>query len=242
MTTTVNVGFRVYTEVARPDPSIVEGFRDAATPNVGDAMHGITVVDPGIRPIYGDMRRILGPATTVVMTPGDALMIRKAIELAQPGDVLVLNSFGNTDRAVLGGSVAIAAAKRGIVGVIIDGVVRDVGEIREVGLPVMARGVSPRSGSTPHGWGEVNVPVAIGGVVIRAGDIVLGDEEGIVVVPADHADSVLATYRKVAAKKGRPEEMRERIAAQDSGPVRGMDRTGKAMADRGATVIEGPFA
>jgi 4-hydroxy-4-methyl-2-oxoglutarate aldolase len=237
----VNVGFRVYTEARRPAPEVVDGFRAAATPNIGDAMHGITVVDSGIRPVW-DGPRFLGPATTVVLSPGDGLMARKAIDLAQPGDVLVMNSFGATERAVLGGSVAIAAARRGIVGVVIDGAVRDVGEIAEVGLPVMARSVTPRSGSTPHGWGEVNVPVAIGGVVVGAGDIVVGDREGIVVVPAEHAAQVLATYQKVAEKKGRPEQMRERIAAQQQGPVRGMDRTGKAMQDRGATVIEGAFA
>ncbi|MEM6450600.1 MAG: RraA family protein, partial [Cyanobacteria bacterium P01_D01_bin.105] len=129
-----------------------------------------------------------GPAFTVRCVPGDNLMLHAAIYRAQPGDIVVVDA-GNHDYAMAGGNVCAIAQKRGIVGFVIDGVIRDIAEVREARFPVFARGCLPKPGVKEQ-LGELNVPIACGGVKVSPGDIVIADEEGIAVVPQAKREAV----------------------------------------------------
>lgn len=154
-----------------------------------------SVMDNGIRPLTNETPRICGPAFIAQCGPGDNLMMHAAIYRAQPGDIIVCHA-GGTAAAVAGGNVCAVAKQRGIAGFIIDGNIRDVDEIREMGLPVYARGLFPKPGSK-----KAHVPadsVTVGGVEVKHGDIVMADEDGIVVVSANEAEEI---FTKAAAKE-----------------------------------------
>jgi 4-hydroxy-4-methyl-2-oxoglutarate aldolase len=237
----MNIGFRVYTEAVRMPVDLIERFREHSVPNIADAMHGMNTMDAGIRPAYSPMKPVAGTAITAVLTPGDGLMLRKALELAGPGDVVVVNGFGSLERALLGGNVCISAGLQGLKGFVIDGAIRDPEEIRTLDMPVMARGITPRSGTTASGWGEVNVPIACGGVVVSPGDLVVADGDGAVVIPVDGAVPVLEALEAVARQKGKPSELGARVGRQADLPSHGSRVVNTAMAERQATVISGRY-
>ena len=143
-----------------------------------------------IHPLWPDMPRIAGPAFTVRTGPHDNLMFHAAIYLAQPGDVIVVEA-GDEEMAVAGGNVCAIAQRRGVAGLIVDGLIRDVGEARENRFPVFARGASPIPAKR-GGGGDINAPIRCGGVEVKPGDVVVADAEGIVVVPRARAQDVLA--------------------------------------------------
>jgi RraA family protein len=135
--------------------------------------------------------RILGPAVTVKVFPGDNLMVHKSLDIAQPGDILVIDASGSSLTAVLGDLVSTKARHRGIAGVVIDGLVRDLPAIKALGdFPVFARGVTP-IGPLHRGPGEVNYPISAGGIVVNPGDLIAGDLNGVVVIPRDVAPMIL---------------------------------------------------
>ncbi|MEX2540685.1 MAG: hypothetical protein WD314_02720 [Trueperaceae bacterium] len=238
----MNVGFRVYTEVSRARRELVEALQDAAVANIADAMHGTGVMDSRIAPLYPGMKRIAGTAITVDVTPGDGMMLRKALDIAQDGDVLVINAHGCRERAVLGGNVCIAVKRKKLGGIIVDGVVRDVEEARNLDVAVMACGVNARSGTTNSGWGEVNVPIACGGSVVNPGDIVIGDLEGVVVVNKLFAGDVLESLRRVEEKRGRPDELSQRFEKSVSQQSYGLTAVNEELVSRGASIIDGAVA
>jgi 4-hydroxy-4-methyl-2-oxoglutarate aldolase len=158
-------------------------------------------MDFGIRPLWPAMRRIAGPAFTVRCPPGDNLMVHAAIYRAEPGSVLVVDTGGDVDYAVAGGNVCAVAQRRGIAAFVVDGVIRDLAEARGLDFPVFARGVIPVPG-VKRAVGPLNDSVRCGGVAVEAGDVVVADEEGIVVVPRARQDDVLRDARtKVAAEQ-----------------------------------------
>jgi 4-hydroxy-4-methyl-2-oxoglutarate aldolase len=220
--TTIAQG-RLYAKVDRVESAVIAAARKVATANLADAMHGLGVVQ-GLRPVGSRFGRIVGPAVTADVTPGDGSYSRTALALCQPGDVLVINAHGCAERAVLGGSVCIAARARGLAGIVVDGSVRDIAEIETIGLDVLARAVTPRSGTTESGWGEVNVPVAIGGVAVLPGDLVVADIEGCVVIPRRDAENVLLQVKDVEVEKGRPEDIAERMS-RNGIAIPGLSRT-----------------
>ena len=130
-----------------------------------------------------------GPALTVKAPPGDNLMFHKAISLAEPGDVIVVDAGGDLTNALMGEMMLMQITKRGVAGVVINGAIRDAGYIREQKLPVFSAGVTHR-GPYKNGPGEINVPVAIDGMVIEPGDLVLGDEDGVLCVSFDQVEAV----------------------------------------------------
>jgi 4-hydroxy-4-methyl-2-oxoglutarate aldolase len=147
------------------------------------------VMDLGLRPLWGPAPRVAGPAYTVRTAPGDNLMLHAAIYRAEPGSVIVVQA-GDTDYAVAGGNVCAVAQRRGIAAFVVDGVVRDLAELRGLGFPVYARGVIPVPGQKAAVL-PLNAPVTCGGVSVSPGDIVVADEEGVVVVPAGGAGDLL---------------------------------------------------
>lgn len=173
-------------------------FKALSPTMLADAMGRERVMDIGIRPMWQPIPRIAGPAYPVECAPGDNLMLHAAIYRAPPGSVIVVEA-GDIDYAVSGGNVCAVAQRRGIAGFVIDGVIRDIAEVREAGFPVFARGVIPIPGDKQL-IGKLNGIVHCGGVEVVSGDVVVADEEGIVVVPAAQQDTVLETAGARAAK------------------------------------------
>ena len=192
-------GFRIRTEIDRPDPESVAGFADFDTPDISDLMNRLYTMSPAIRTMTAENLRILGPACTVKTFPGDNLMVHKSLDLAQPGDVVVVDASSSTLTAVLGDLVSAKARHRGIAGFVVDGTIRDLPAIRALGdFPVFARGVTP-IGPLHRGPGEVNFPISAGGIVVQPGDLIVGDLNGVVVVPRSIVDELLERLRSRAA-------------------------------------------
>lgn len=153
------------------------------------------ILSAAIQPLW-DGARLHGPAYTVRCAPGDNLMLHAAIHRAPAGSVLVVDA-GDASHAVAGGNVCAVAHRRGIAGMIIDGAIRDVEEIRDLGFPVFARSVVPKPGLKAVVL-PLQQPVTCGGVLVRPGDLVLADEEGIVSVPAERVEAVLQAVTEKA--------------------------------------------
>jgi 4-hydroxy-4-methyl-2-oxoglutarate aldolase len=173
-------------------------FARLSPTTLADVLSRDRVMDIGIRPLWPGMPRLAGPAYPVRCPPGDNLMVHAAIYRAEPGAVLVVEA-GDTDYAVAGGNVCLVAQKRGIAGFVVDGVIRDVAEVREHGFAVFARGVIPIPGAK-DAVGVLGGAVRCGGVAVQPGDIVVADEEGVVVVPAARAEATLAAAEARASK------------------------------------------
>jgi len=187
----------IRTDISRPAAEVVRAFRALSPTTLADVLDLGCIMRIGINPLWPGMPRIAGPAFTVRTARHDNLMLHAAIYLAEPGDVIVVEA-GDAEMAVAGGNVCAVAERRGVVGFVIDGVIRDVAESRAKGFPLFARGVSPIPGSK-DGPGEINSPIACGGVTVSPGDVIVADEEGIVVVPGARAAEVLARAQAKAA-------------------------------------------
>ncbi|MYW65769.1 RraA family protein [Streptomyces sp. SID8379] len=174
-------------------------YRDIPTTTLADLLGRAQVMDIGIRPLWGPGPRLAGPAFTVRCPPGDNLMVHAAIYRAEPGSVIVVES-GDTEYALAGGNVCAVAQRRGVAGFVLDGVIRDIGEAREAGFPVYGRGVVPIPGAK-KAVAPLGEPVRCGGVLVNAGDVVVADEDGVVVVPADRGDEILTAARTKLAKE-----------------------------------------
>ena len=183
-----NVGFRIYTKINRPDPALISKFREIPVANLADNMGRISCVAPEIKP-YNDTI-LLGCAFTVRAPLGDNLMFHKAIDMAKPGDIIVVDGQGGIERSLCGEIMFSHAMSRGIGGFLVDGSIRDTDALKKLPFPVFARGVTP-NGPYKNGPGEINVPVSIGGQVVFPGDIILGDSDGVVVIRAEDAEDML---------------------------------------------------
>jgi regulator of RNase E activity RraA len=175
------------------------GFAELSPTVVADVVGPGQVMDAGLRALWPAPRRLAGPAFTVRCAAGDNLMLHAAIHRAPSGSVIVVEA-GDTRYALAGGNVCAVAQRRGIAGFVLDGVIRDLGEIRAMGFPVFARGVVPYPG-TKAAVAPLGGRVRCGGVDVDAGDIVVADEEGVVVVPADRAEQVLSDARAKAERE-----------------------------------------
>jgi 4-hydroxy-4-methyl-2-oxoglutarate aldolase len=176
----------------------LSAFLELSPTTLADVLTRDRIMDIGIRPLWSDMPRVAGPAYPLRCAPGDNLMLHAAIHRAPPGSIIVVQA-GDLDYAVAGGNVCAVAQKRGIVAFVIDGVIRDLAELRANRFPVFARGVSPIPGAKDR-LDLINAPVTCGGVLVCPGDTVIADEEGIVVVPLAKLDAVLQAAQARAAK------------------------------------------
>lgn len=186
----MTVGFRILPRLRTVDAGTVERFRPLPVANVSDSMARLTAGGARLRPMHSG-GPMAGVALTVKAPPGDNLMLHKAIALSQPGDVIVMDAGGELTNALMGEMMLMQFARRNIAGVVIDGAIRDATYIRAQSLPVFAAGVTHR-GPYKNGPGEINVPIAIDGMVIAPGDLIIGDEDGVLCVPFDDTDTVLA--------------------------------------------------
>jgi 4-hydroxy-4-methyl-2-oxoglutarate aldolase len=180
--------------IERPERALVEQFRDAPTSFVVDAMGGAGALDWRIKPIVG--KSLLGVALTCDCGPGDNLALNAAIAQSQPGDVLVVAAGAFAGAAVVGDLLLGIARNRGVVGFVTDGLVRDIVDLEQVGLPVYAMGVSPNSPGK-RGPGTVALPIVCGGRRIESGDIIVGDRDGIAVVTRAKIADTLAGLERV---------------------------------------------
>ena len=196
----MTAGFRILPMPARPARELVAALAGMVTPHLSDNMSRLQGAAAAIRPMHGGGAKLAGPAFTVRVPAGDNLMVHKAIDLAAPGDVIVVDAAGVLEQAIIGDIMTSHAARRGVAGFVIDGAIRDAAEIAARPFTVYARGATHR-GPYKNGPGEINVPVSIGGMVVRPGDIVVGDADGVVAVPQADAEAVLAAAREQKKKE-----------------------------------------
>jgi len=192
-------GFRIGHRDQPLDPQVAATFQGFSTPAISDLMNRLYTMSPAIHNLTDANLRVIGPACTVKVYPGDNLMVHKSLDLARPGEVVVVDAGGSAMTAVLGDLISTKARHRGIAGFVVDGYVRDVADIRALGdFPVYARGVTP-IGPLHRGPGEINYSISAGGIVVRPGDLIVGDLNGVVVVPQDVLEDVLARLEARAA-------------------------------------------
>jgi RraA family protein len=203
----MSIGFRVLPLVRRVPADLVAKFVSLPVANVSDAMNRMAAGGASLRPMHGG-GVLAGTAVTVKARPGDNLMLHKAIDIAQPGDVVVVDAGGDLTNALIGELMTAHAESRGLAGIVIYGAIRDAGAIRAGKFPIFAAGVTHR-GPYKDGPGEVNVPIAIEGMVVMPGDLVLGDDDGLVCVRMDEAEEVYAAAsKKHAAETEQMEKIR----------------------------------
>lgn len=196
-----HLGFRILNHFERPPKKLIEKFTGIPSPNIADCMNRFFCVDSKIKMINKKKGlQMIGSAITVMTRTVDNLLVHKAIDIAQPGDIIVIAAEGDTHSAILGEIMAHMAEKKGVAGYLIDGCIRDSEAIQEMDFPVFAIGVSPK-GPYKDGPGEINFPVSCGGVIINPGDIIVGDRDGVVVIPPSEAEMIYQEAKKVLEKE-----------------------------------------
>jgi RraA family protein len=205
----MSIGFRILNRERAVSSDVVARFAALPVANVSDAMHRMTGAGPRVTRMHrsGGMA---GPAVTVKARPGDNLMLHKAIDMAEPGDVIVVDGGGDLTNSLMGELMLAHAINRGVAGFVIYGAIRDADAIAETNLPLWAAGITHR-GPYKDGPGEINVPIALDGMVIEPGDLVIGDGDGVLAVPYAVAAEVLA---KAEAKLAAENKLMAQIAAR----------------------------
>jgi 3-hexulose-6-phosphate synthase/6-phospho-3-hexuloisomerase len=207
---------KIVNELERPDEALVSGFRGLLprySPSciVSDVMERARTLRSELRPVVPG--RFVGPALTVRLYTGDLVDCLDALKVAQRGDVVVVDAAGETETSIWGGLMAGLCLKQGVVGAVVDGAIRDIDEIRDLGFPIFSRAVIPRSTHSPYSSRlepiEVNVPITCGGSLIDPGDIILADEIGVVAVPQAEAAEIL----RLAEQQAEREEATRRLIA-----------------------------
>jgi regulator of RNase E activity RraA len=208
---------RIIKEAKRPDRELLEGFRSLLprySPSciVSDVMERARTMHSSLTP--ASPGRFVGPALTVRLYPGDLVDCLDALRVAQAGDVIVVDAAAETETSIWGGLMAGLCLQQGVAGAVVDGAVRGVDEVRDLGFPLVARAIVPRSTHSPYSKRlepiEINVPIVCGGALVNPGDIVLADEIGVVAVPQEEAAGVL---ERALAQAETEEATRQRINA-----------------------------
>ena len=184
-----NLGFRILPLERRPDKSLLIRSERIATPLLSDNMNRLQGTSSGLRPIHKS-GKMTGPAFTVKTRAGDNLMVHKAIDMASPGDIIVVDAGGDMTQAVIGEIMMRLAAKKGIAGFVIDGAIRDSAAFQEQNYPCFAKGMTHR-GPYKEGPGEINVPITVGNMIVNPGDIIVGDEDGLIAIPLQFAEEII---------------------------------------------------
>lgn len=188
------VGLQILKRKRQVSAQLVQAFKGLPVANISDCMARMSSGGPRLRPMHKS-GYLAGPALTVKSRPGDNLMIHKALTLAQPGDVIVVDAGGDLTNSLFGEIMVATSVKIGLAGVVLNGAVRDSEAIGAGTFPLYAAGVTHR-GPYKDGPGEINVPIAIDGMVIEPGDLIVGDADGLLCIPHADAEEVLAATRK----------------------------------------------
>ena len=200
-----NIGFRVFEDIERPSTELILGFAGMQAANVGDCMNKMAAIDSSIQKV--NKQNLLGPAYTVKVPSGDNLLIFLAIERAQPGDILVIDGEGCMDRALVGEVLSKLAQSKKLGGFLIDGCIRDYEILSQMKLPIFGKGRTP-NGPYRNGPGEINVPVSIGGKIVCPGDIIIGDDDGVIIIKPEEAKEL---QQKVLELQNREAAILEKI-------------------------------
>ncbi|MFD9738732.1 4-carboxy-4-hydroxy-2-oxoadipate aldolase/oxaloacetate decarboxylase [Umezawaea sp. NPDC059074] len=221
----------VVRHVDRADPDTIAALRDAGVATVHEAAGRTGLLGPAVRARQPGVV-IAGSAITVSCPPGDNLMVHAAVEVCRPGDVLVVATTSRSTDGMVGDLLAASLVARGVVGLVIDAGVRDLAALRDMGFPVWSRAVHAR-GTVKASAGSVNVPVVADGQVVRPGDVVVADDDGVVVLPVTSAPAVaVAAERRLAAEAGKRETL--------TGGTLGVDLYGlrPLLADLGVAYVD----
>lgn len=183
------VEIKIRTRRRAVEASLVKSFANIPVANISDVMLRLTAGGPSLRPMHAG-GVLAGPALTVKSRPGDNLFVHKAIEMAAPGDVIVVDTGGDTTNAIIGELMVRTASRKGIAGFVINGAIRDIDTISQGRFPVYAAGITHR-GPYKNGPGEINTTISLDGMVIEPGDLIIGDADGLLCVPFDEAGDIL---------------------------------------------------
>jgi RraA family protein len=195
----MSASMRILDIPKRPDPKLVAELAKMVTPHLSDSMERLYAGGPRLRPMHKG-GKLAGPAYTVKTTPGDNLLVHKALDTAQKGDVIVVDAGGVCENAIIGELMMSRARQRGVAGIVIWGAIRDSAEIAAGTYPVYAAGVTHR-GPYKNGPGEINVPINMAGMPVNPGDIIIGDADGLVAVPQEQAERILKSAQGILAKE-----------------------------------------
>jgi RraA family protein len=200
------VGFCIGTDFERPSKDLLQTLQSFGTPAISDGLNKTGTMTYLMKPVWEGLH-IAGPALTVKCCPADNLMLHKAISMAKPGDILVVDTGNCMEYAIMGDLMASAAVRMQVGGIVVDGCVRDIAELREKHYPIFAKGVVPAAGFK-DGPGEINVSIVCGGAVVNPGDMIVGDDNGVVVIPPRLVEQIIeGTMKKLAYEKKRMEEI-----------------------------------
>jgi 4-hydroxy-4-methyl-2-oxoglutarate aldolase len=209
----------IHRTIHRPDSALVAQFRGAQTSHLVDAMDGRGALDWRIKPLDPSNASFAGPALTAFAYPADILALFGALQEAQPGDVVVMAHDGFTRTAVIGDLAAGLLRNKGVIAFVTDGLARDRAGIVATGLPLFCQGVVPNSPAM-NGPGVVGAPVSLGGMTVHPGDVVVGDADGVVIVPQEQLERVLERLARVRAAEARTEQLVRDGATMLDGPRR----------------------
>ncbi|MBS6646648.1 MAG: RraA family protein [Clostridiaceae bacterium] len=187
-------GYRINEEIKRPEKELLKQFEPFTTADLCDGCVVFDAMDYQIKP-YISTKKIIGPAVTVKVPSGEGDIVVKAIQLAREGDIIVIAGHGNCASSYWGDKRSEMAQKSGVAGVVVDGAFRDFEGCKEVGLPIFAKGLTNGS-AVKSGMGEINVPVSCGQVVVNPGDIIVGDVNGVCVIPQEYAQEIIENTKK----------------------------------------------
>ncbi len=218
----------ILTDIPRPSEPELALARAITPATIHEAQNRTGALDPTIKPVKPGLT-LCGPAITVSCSPGDNIMLIAAINVAQPGDVLVVSAGGNRPQGGFGEVLATACMSRGIAGLVIDACVRDGAAIREMGFPVFSTGLAMQ-GTVKETLGAVNQPIVLGGIVIRPGDIVSGDDDGVVCLKREDITRIGTLGREKEAK-----EAEIMAALRGGGNILELSGMGQRLRDKGCT-------
>lgn len=192
-------------DIPRPTAQQREPWSHISAATAHEAMGRRGAVHSAIKPI-GEGMRIVGPAITCICEPGDNLTLHAAMKIAKPGDVIVCDAGGLTEQGLFGDMMATSAQRRGIAGLVVDGGVRDVANIRKMGFPIFSRSISIK-GTVKETLGPVNIPIVFAGVLVNPGDLVVADDDGVCIVPLAEIEGVTAAAIAREEKEARNREL-----------------------------------
>lgn len=226
------IGNRIFKGRPQGSLALLEEYEQLPAANVADQMNRIAVLGNGIRRISSPSKPIVaGYAITVKARAGDNLMLHAALEMAGPNDIIVVSNEGDRSRAIMG-EIMVTYAKydRKIAGIVLDGPIRDIDALSEMDFPLFATGSNP-AGPFKEGPGEVNTPIAIGGVAVCPGDLILGDADGVIVIPLKDAEPLLAKAKEYSKFDASKVEAAKNCQANKSWVMKSLEAKGTEFFD-----------